>query len=173
MYKEHKEEVINDIREIFSDVTSVVLADYRGIDVPTVTVMRDELRAADCGYRIFKNTLLKIAVADSDKKVMMDLFSGPTAVIWSKNSPSAAAKIVLKFAKEEQAFTIKGGFFDGQKLDELGIKELATIPSEEVLRSTLLMLFIAAPTDFVRQTMAAPQSFVYLLNARKNMLESK
>ena len=80
---------VGEIKETFSNVMSVVLADYRGLDVPTVTGIRDEFRAAGCGYRVLKNTLVKIAIKDSPLQPMSVLLKGPTALIWSKESPSA------------------------------------------------------------------------------------
>ena len=62
MDRNRKEELVGEIKETFSDVMSIVLADYRGVDVPTVTAMRDEFRAAGCGYRVLKNTLVRLAM---------------------------------------------------------------------------------------------------------------
>ena len=173
MHKERKEEIVQEIRGIFSDITSVVLADYRGLDVSSVTSMREDFRKAGCGYRVLKNTLVKIAIDGSDVEGLKSLLSGPTAVIWSKDSPSAAAKLAVGFAKEKEHFKITGGFFDGQVLDEQGVKELATLPDADELKATLLMLFIAGPTDFVQQISAVPQQFVYLLEGRRRALEEQ
>jgi len=171
MDRNRKEELVGEIKETFSDVMSIVLADYRGVDVPTVTAMRDEFRKAGCGYRVLKNTLVKIAIKDSKMEPMSALLTGPTAVIWSNESPSAPAKIAVKWAKEEKHFEIKGGFFEGTVLDEAGITQLSAMPDKPELQATLLMTFIAAPTEFVKQLAAGPQNFAYLLDARKRQLE--
>ena len=166
-----KEQIVGEIKETLSGVMSVVLADYRGIDVPTVTEMRDEFRKANCGYKVLKNTLVKIAIKDSDMEPMGALLAGPTAVIWSTDSPSAAAKIALKYAKDEQNFKIKGGYFEGEVLDEAGVEQLSKMPGKPELQAKLLMTFIAAPQSFVRTLIAGPQNFMYLLDARKRQLE--
>lgn len=168
-----KEQMVGSIREGFEGVLSVVLADYRGVDVPTVTEMRDEFRKAGCQYRVLKNTLVKIAIKDSELEPMSALLSGPTAVIWSSESPSAPAKLALKYAKEQEKFEVKGGFFDGTVLDLDGVKNLATLPSKEELQAKFLMTFLAAPQQFVRTTIAGPQNFMYLLDARKRQLEAQ
>ena len=168
-----KEQMIGSIREGFEGVLSVVLADYRGVDVPTVTEMREEFRKAGCQYRVLKNTLVKIAIKDSELEPMSALLAGPTAVIWSSESPSAPAKLALKYAKEEEKFEVKGGFFDGAVLDLAGVKSLATLPSKEELQAKFLMTFLAAPQNFVRTTIAGPQNFMYLLDARKRQLEAE
>jgi large subunit ribosomal protein L10 len=103
---------------------------------------------------------------------MSMLLAGPTAVIWSKDSPSAPAKVAVKWAAEQEKFQIKGGFFDGTVLDANGVKALATMPGKDELRSMLLMTFIAAPTEFVKLLAAGPQNFAYLLDARKRQLEA-
>lgn len=170
MDRTSKENVVGEIKETFKDVMSVVLADYRGIDVPTVTGMRDELREAGCGYRVLKNTLVKIAVKDSPLEGMSTLLAGPTAVLWSYDSPSAAAKLAVKFAKAQAAFQIKGGFFDGEVLDVRGVEQLSSMPDKPELQASLLMTFLAAPQDFVRTVAAGPMNFLYLLQARERSL---
>lgn len=171
MDKAGKSQVVDQIKEDFNGVMSVILADYRGVDVPTVTEIRDEFRAAGCHYRVLKNTLVKIAIKDSELEPMSTLLSGPTAVIWSTESPAAPAKIATKWAKNVEAFEIKGGFFEGNVLDVAGVDALSNMPGKEELQATLLMTFLAAPTDFVRQINAAPQNFAYLIDARKRSLE--
>ena len=166
-----KQEVVGDIKETLSDVMSIVLADYRGLDVPTITEMRDEFRAAGCGYRVLKNTLVKIAIKGSKLEPLSALLAGPTAVMWSTESPAAAAKIAVKWAKDKKDFVIKGGFFEGALLDEAGVTQLSKMPGKPELQATLLMTFIAAPTNFVQQLIAGPQNFVYLLDAQRRRLE--
>jgi large subunit ribosomal protein L10 len=166
-----KQQVVGELKEAFADVMSVVLADYRGLDVPTVTEMRDEFRQAGCQYRVLKNTLVKIAIKGSELEPMSALLAGPTAVIWSNESPSAPAKVAVKYAKEQKNFIIKGGYFEGQVLDMAGVDRLSKMPGKQELQATLLMTFLAAPQDFVRQIIAGPQNFMYLLDARKRALE--
>jgi large subunit ribosomal protein L10 len=148
-----------------------VLADYRGIDVPAVTDVRNEFRKANCHYRVLKNTLVRIAIQGSNLEPMSKLLEGPTAVIWSTESPSAAAKVAIKIAKDNAKFVIKGGYFDGQALDASGVASLATMPGKDELRASLLMTFLAAPTDFVRLLAAGPTNFLYVLQARERSLE--
>ena len=165
-----KEQVVVDIRESFSDVTSVILADYRGLDVPTVTAMRDEFKSAGCDYRVLKNTLVKRAIQDSSLEPMSSLLVGPTALMWSTESPAAPAKLAIKFAKEHKNFEIKGGFFEGEVLDAAGVDRLSKMPGKAELQSSLLMTFLAGPQDMVRTLAAGPMNFLYLLQARERSL---
>jgi len=135
-----------------------------------VTALRDEFRKAGCHYRVLKNTLVRIAIQGSKLEPMSALLEGPTAVIWSTESPSIAAKIAAKVQKENEKFKIRGGYFDGQALDTKGVESLAAMPGKDELRASLLMTFLAAPTDFVRQLAAGPTNFLYVLQARERAL---
>ncbi|GAB4515315.1 MAG: 50S ribosomal protein L10 [Haliangiales bacterium] len=171
MDRSTKKQVVSELKDTFSNVMSVIVADYRGLDVPTVTAMRDEFRKAGCGYRVMKNTLLKIAIQGSDLEPVSTLLAGPTAVMWSDESPSAPAKLAIQYAKEQKHFNIRGGFFEGQLLDEPGVQQLSKMPGKAEIQASLLMTFLAAPQDFVRQIIAGPQNFMYLLDARKRAME--
>ena len=170
MDRSQKEQVVSQLKEEWTDVQSIVLADARGIDVPTITSVRNEFRKAGCHYKVLKNTLVRIAIQGSRVEPITKLLEGPTAVIWSTESPSAAAKVATKIAKEQEKFVIKGGYFDGQVLDKVGVENLATMPGKDELRATLLMTFLAAPTDFVRMLAAGPTNFLYVLQARERAL---
>ena len=100
-------------------------ADYRGLDVPTVTGLRDEFRKVQCEYKVVKNTLVKLAIKGTTMEGIGKYLEGPTAIIFSYESPSAPAKVVTKFAKDQEKFVLKGGFFEGTVLDAKGVEGLA------------------------------------------------
>ena len=171
MLRATKQQVIGEVSQEFAGVMSIVLADFRGLDVATVTAMRNEFRKAGCTYKVLKNTLVAIAVKDTAVAPMIALLGGPTAFIWSKESPSAPAKLAVKYAKEQpNKFQIKGGYFEGQALDARGVEELSRMPGKPELQASLLMTFLAAPTDLVRTLAAGPMNFLYLLQARERAL---
>jgi large subunit ribosomal protein L10 len=170
MDRQEKAQIVSNLKEEWANVMSIVLADARGIDVPTITSVRNEFRKAGCHYKVLKNTLVRIAIQGSKVEPITKLLEGPTAVIWSTDSPSAAAKVAAKVAKEHEKFVIKGGYFDGQMLDVKGVESLASMPGKDELRATLLMTFLAAPTDFVRTLAAGPTNFLYVLQARERAL---
>ncbi len=173
MDRTQKEQVLGEIKEAFSNVASVVIADYRGVTVPVVTTMRDDFRKAGCHYRVLKNSLVKIAIKDSPMEPMSSLMVGTTAVIWTEGeTPQTPAQLALKWAREEPKFQIKGGFFEGQVLDLAGVDALSRMPGKPEMRASMLMTFLAAPQEFVAQIAAGPQNFAYLLDARKRALET-
>jgi large subunit ribosomal protein L10 len=170
MDRTQKESTVGEIKTAWKDVQSIILAEYRGLTVPAVTAVRDEFRKNGCHYKVLKNTLVRIAIQGSKVEPITKLLEGPTALIWSNESPSQPAKVATKIAKEHDKFVIKGGYFDGQALDAAGVKSLATMPGKDELRAMLLMTFLAAPTDFVRTLAAGPTNFLYVLQARERAL---
>src|SRR5687767_15577381 len=137
MERAAKEQMLGEIKEAFSNVASIVIADYRGIRVPTVTKMRDEFRAAGCHYRVLKNSLVKIAVKGSKMEPMSRLMVGTTAVIWSTEIPQTPAQVALKWAKDEPKFKIMGGYYEGQVLDVAGVDALARMPGKAEIRASM------------------------------------
>jgi large subunit ribosomal protein L10 len=172
MDRTQKAQVLGEIKEAFGNVASVVIADYRGITVPVVTAMRDDFRKNGCHYRVLKNSLVKIAVKDSKMEPMSQLMVGTTAVIWSNEIPQTPAKLALQWAKTEPKFVIKGGYYEGQVLDVAGVDALAKMPGKQEIRASMLMTFLAGPQAFVAQLNAAPQNFMYLLDARRRQNEA-
>ena len=162
-----KEAQVSELKEKLGKTQSLVFADYRGIDVPTVTGLRDEFRKVQAEYRVFKNTLVKLAVKGTAMEGIGPHLEGPTAVIFSYESPSAAAKVATKFAKDSEKFVVKGGFFEGTVLDRKGVEGLATMPGKDELRAKLLATFMAPATDLVRTLSAGAQNFMYLLAAKE------
>jgi large subunit ribosomal protein L10 len=162
-----KESQVAELKERLQRTASLVFADYRGIDVPTVTGLRDEFRKVSCEYKVFKNTLVKRAVAGTLMEGIGKYLEGPTAIIFSYESPSAPAKVATKFAKDSEKFVVKGGYFEGTVLDVKGVEGLATMPGKDELRAKLLATFMAPATDLVRTLSAGPQNFMYLLAAKE------
>jgi large subunit ribosomal protein L10 len=173
MDKAQKTEAIEQIKGEWTNVQSIVLAEYRGIDVPTVTAIRDEFRKVGCHYKVLKNTLVRIAIQGTPIEPLSAQLVGPTAVIWSTDSPSTPAKVATKIAKENDKFVVRAGYFDGQVFDAKGVESLASMPGKDELRATYLMTLLAVPTDFVRLMAAGPTNFLYALQARENQLAGK
>ena len=168
-----KEQQVNELKEKLAKTSALVLADYRGIDVPTVTGLRDQFRKAQCEYKVYKNTLVKLAVKGTKMEGISKHLEGPTAIIFSWESPAAPAKVATKFAKESEKFVVKGGYFEGQVLDVKGVESLASMPGKDELRAKLLATFMAPATDLVRTLSAGAQNFVYLLSAKERQAEGK
>ncbi len=173
MDRTQKEEQIAELREKLAKSAAIVLADYRGLTVPAVTTLREDFRKQNCEYKVYKNTLVQRAIAGTPLEKMGKYLEGPTAVIFSWESPSAAAKVAKDFAKGNEKFKIKGGYLDGSVLDIKGVVASADLPGKDELRASLLATFMAPATQLVRQLNAGSQNFVYVLDARKRAVEAQ
>jgi large subunit ribosomal protein L10 len=170
--KESKQQVVAEMREKLQRAKAVFLADFRGMNVGKATDLRNELRKAAVEYKVVKNTLLELASRETDKESLSPHYVGPTAVALSYDDPVAAAKVLSRFAKEQQAtFKLKAGVLSGKVISVADIQALADLPSREVLLAKLLATMQAPTTNFVGVLAAVPGSFVRLLNAIKTQKE--
>ena len=169
--RNQKEGQVNDLKDKFQRATSVIVADYRGIDVQSVNDLRSKLREGDYEYRVAKNTLLKRAVEGSDAAALVEHLSGPTAVAFSYEEPVGLAKVLVAYAKENEAFELKGGVLEGRAVDSGEIATLATLPSLQELRAKLVGL-LQAPAQKVLGVVQAPAGqLARVVEARRGQLE--
>ena len=170
MLRSEKQSTISDIKDRFARMTSAVFVDFNGLDVASVTKLRDELRNAEVEYKVVKNTLTRLAVkGESYADDLSETLTGMTAIAWSYEDPSAAAKVLKAFRKTNEKLTIKAGLIDGKVIDGAGVENtLATMPGKDELRAKLLATMQAPAQQFVQQLNAAAQNFVYLLAAKND-----
>ncbi|EYF03297.1 50S ribosomal protein L10 [Chondromyces apiculatus] len=169
MEKAQKEVLIGAVREKFDRMTSVVFVDFKGLDVEAVTKLRQEFMKSGVEYKVVKNTLVHQAVkGQAWAKKLDQTLRGMTGVAWSFEDPSAAAKVVKAFRKDNQKLQIKAGLIEGQLLSAEAVEEqLATMPGKNELRATLLATLQAPLQQFVQQLNAPLQNFAYLLKAKE------
>ena len=132
---EQKQVVIDEIKDKFSNAKSIVLFDPRGLNVTEVNELRRALRESGSDYKVYKNTLTKRAIADSDFK-LDDYLEGPTAISFSSDE-IAPVKIIHEFAKDHEALQLKAGIVEGKVATFDELKSYATIPAREGLRTML------------------------------------
>lgn len=174
MNRTQKEQVVEQLRSDLGQAKSVILTSYQGLEVNTVNELRANFRKNGVEYHVVKNTLVRLAIKDTELEVMTDQFTGPIAIAYSFEDAVSPAKVIKDFAKgKEEKFQVRGGFLEGQILDVNGIQRLADMPTKEELQVKLLLLFKAVPTKFVRTLTAAPQKFLLTLQARKMQLEEE
>jgi large subunit ribosomal protein L10 len=162
-----KAAVIERLRHDLEGVPSIVVADFQGLDVGSVTDLRDRFRAAGVQYYVVKNTLMKKSVEGTDKETIAPLFKGNSAIAFHDEDPAAPAKVLTDYVKENPKLVLKGAWLDGNLLDENGVKALSTLPGKDELRAKLLSVFQGSGTRVVRLLSAAPTSFVQVLRARE------
>ncbi len=145
--------VISDVTSLAAKAQTLVMAEYRGIAVADMTKLRSQARSNGVELSVLKNTLARRAVAGSGFAVASDMMTGPLIYGFSVDAV-AAAKVVADFAKTNDKLVIRGGAFAGKALDVNGVKQLASIPSKEVLLGQLVGL-LQSPISRTARVLAA------------------
>ncbi|SFI40538.1 LSU ribosomal protein L10P [Tindallia magadiensis] len=135
---ERKKAVVEEIARKLNDSASAILYDYRGLTVEEVTELRSKFREAGIDYKVYKNTLVSRAAEMAGMDDLKEVLTGPNAIAFSYEDPVSAAKIGSEFAKEHKNLELKAGIVEGEFFNEEQVKELASIPSREVLVAKLL-----------------------------------
>lgn len=151
--RSEKEAVISDVTGLAAKAQTLVIAEYRGITVADMTKLRATARSNGVSLSVLKNTLARRAVAGSAFEVVSDQMTGPLIYGFSEDAV-AAAKVVADFAKTNDKLVIRGGAYGGKALDVNGVKQLASIPSKEVLLAQLLGL-MQSPISRIARVLVA------------------
>ena len=154
MDRSQKAESVASLNAVFSEVGVVVIARNLGLTVAQSTALRGKIRDAGASYKVAKNSLARLAIKDTDYAGIGDMLTGPTAIA-SSVDPVAAAKAVVDFAKTNDKLEIVGGSMGALVLNADGIKALASMPSLDQLRGTIIGL-VQAPATKIAQLVTAP-----------------
>ncbi|WP_126172118.1 50S ribosomal protein L10 [Altericroceibacterium xinjiangense] len=149
MDRSQKAESVAQLNAVFKEVGVVVVTRNLGMSVAQSTDLRAKMGEAGASYKVAKNRLAKLALKDTPYEGVEDFLNGPTALAWSTD-PVAAAKAAVDFAKTNDKLEIVGGSMGGQTLDEAGIRALASMPSLDELRGTIVGLINAPATKIAR-----------------------
>ena len=140
--RSEKEAVITEVTSLAAKAQTLVMAEYRGITVADMTKLRANARSQGVSLSVLKNTLARRAVAGSTFEVAAEKMTGPLIYGFSVDAV-AAARVVADFAKTNDKLVIRGGAYGGKALDVNGVKQLASIPSKEVLLAQLCGLLMS------------------------------
>jgi len=154
MDRSQKADAVAQLNAVFNEVGVVVVTRNLGLTVDQSTDLRTKMRDAGASYKVAKNRLAKLALKDTDYVGIDEFLTGPTALAWSED-PVAAAKAAVDFAKSNDKLEIVGGSMGAQVLDEAGVRSLASMPSLDELRGTIVGL-VNAPATKVARLMNAP-----------------
>lgn len=160
-----KAALVDDIVEKLETAKSVVFIDYKGLTVEQVNGLRTEFRNAEVEYKVIKNKLLERAADKLGIEDIKPVFNGPTAVAFSYSDEVAAAKVISKFAKDNDVTEIKAGLLGTKVLDKNGVVELSKLPTKEVLLAMLMGTMNAPLQGFVGASSSIIRNFMYGLNA--------
>lgn len=169
MLRTDKATVVDDIKGRFERMSSAVFVDFTGMTVEEVSQFRNNLRAKGIDYKVVKNTLIKRALAGTSYAPRLnDVLKGMTGVAWSYEEPSAAARVVKDFVKENEKLKVKAGLLEGQVLDSKAVEtQLATLPSKDEARAMLLATFNAPAQTLLRLFNTPAGNFVRVLSAKE------
>ena len=149
-----KRELVGTLNDVFKASGVVVVAHYAGLTVADMQKLRSQMKQAGASVKVAKNRLAKIALEGTDAATISGLLKGPTLLAYSTD-PVSAPKVAVDFAKVNDKLVILGGAMGSTSLDANGIKALATLPSLDELRGTLIGL-LQAPATKIAQLSTAP-----------------
>lgn len=168
MVQAYKQEAVKTLKDRLDNAKSIVLIDYKGINIEEVDELRNRMRDADVDYFISKNTFIKIALNELGIKEFDEYLVGPTAVAISKTDEVAAARELAKFKKDvmdDKEFPkFKVGLVGSDVMDTDQLHKLAKLPSKEVLMSMVLQGFNAPITGFVGALSGILRKFIYAVD---------
>jgi len=166
-----KEQILQDTNERIRDIRGIYLADFSGMSVEKLSLLRKRCREQQVQFRVIKNTLLKRAFNGRGISELDPFLEGPTGLVFSPVSEMTPAKILSDFAKEHERPRIKAAVVDGRLFDQASIVRLAALPSREVLLSQVLATFIAPMTTLlavIEATIALPAVMADVLEREKS-----
>ncbi len=154
MKRSEKKDFVSNLKEDFSNATSVIVAEYSGLTVTETEQIRKEMRDNGAKFKVTKNRLTKLAISETQFKEISGFFKGPTAIAYSDDAV-APAKVAVNFEKKFENFKIIGGGYNGEKIDRDKIDFLAKLPSLEELRGKIIGL-ISAPAQKIASITIEP-----------------
>ena len=165
MKEKNKADTVEALRRSIGAQQGAVVAEFRGLTVAEMTVLRKKLREVGAEFRVVKNTLIRRAAKDTGFARLDEFFSGPTAVALTHGDPVALAKAMKEFAGGSPKVRLKAGYFEGRVLGVREVETLAEVPPREALLARLAG-GLAAPLSRLAQALSGPQrKLVYALQS--------
>ncbi len=169
---EQKKNIVAAMHISFTNAQTVILTDYKGLNVTAMNALRRKLRQGGVEYRVVKNSLLARASENTDVAIIKDYFKGPSGVAYCEHDPVAPAKILMAFIRENKALEIKTGVMNGKILDPAAIIALSALPSRDILLGQVLAAMNGVPSAFVRVISGVTSQFLNVLTALKKQKEN-
>jgi large subunit ribosomal protein L10 len=161
----HKVEVVDEVKTRVGAATASIVSEYRGLTTSELAELRVALAAAGGDYRIFKNTLVRLAIDGGEYQPLSEYLDGPTALTFVQGDISAVAKALRDFSRTNPLLVIKGGLADGSLLSSGDLAALADLPPREVLLARLAGALAAPMQQMAGLLQALPRNMAYGISA--------
>lgn len=168
-----KQQVVSEIKDAIQNSKSVSIVEYRGLTVSEISDLRNKYRAEGVSYKVFKNTMVSIALQELGYEGFEEYLSGPNGFVFSNDDMVAGPRVSADFAKENEKLVIKAGLLDGKVLNPDEVKALAKLPSREVLVAQVLGTLNAPIAGLANVLQGTIRKAVYALNAVKEKQEQE
>jgi large subunit ribosomal protein L10 len=156
---------VDEVSRDFTGAAATLLTHYRGLTVTDLAQLRAKLREANAEMRVVKNTLTKRAAAAAGIDGLDELLVGPTGLVFCAEDPVGPAKALKDFAKDHPSLVIRGGYLDGEILDDVAATKLADLESREELLAKLAGLMYSTLANTARLLNAATEKQARLMQA--------
>ena len=166
MHKDKKKNYIEEMKSFFNKTSSVLITHYQGLTVKQIDELRSEMRKHGVLFKITKNRITKLALEGSKFKKLENLFSGPTAIAFSKDA-IISAKILTKFAKKNSNLKIIGGIMEEEPLSVEDVEKIATLPTLDEARAKIADI-LTVPAQKIISILLAPGSKIAILAHAKS-----
>ncbi len=171
MRKEDKSKLIEQLHAELKDAQAAYLTGFSGLTVGEMNALRVEFKKQGVSYRVVKNTLARKALEGTPLEELSKLFQGPTALAYTTDDPVVPAKIIKNFMKDNEKLEFKGGYLDGEVFGPDALERIASLPSRDDLRATLLSVIVGVPRGIVTLMHEVPAGLVRVLDARREQLD--
>jgi large subunit ribosomal protein L10 len=171
MDKETKHAQSAALREQIEGITAFVLVEYNGLTVAESERLRIKFREAGCTYRVYKNSVVRYAVAGTSHEPITPHLKGVSGLAYNADDPGAPARVARDFAKDNDKVRLKVAVVEGEVFAGADAAKLADMPGPREIKARLLMLFKTPATRMVQVMQAAPRDFLRVLNAKKKKNE--
>ena len=148
MNRTQKEQVVEELGHIFSNSGVVLVAHYNGLTVSEISELRNLMRESNCGVRVAKNRLSKIALEGKANAKLSEFLKGQTVLLFSED-PVAAAKISVKFSETNENLKLIGGIMDNEVLDSSGVQNVASLPTLDEARANIVGILNASASKLI------------------------
>ena len=166
--KEDKKQVVESLISKVQDAEAVIVSDYSGLDVAAITILRKEIAKEGFEAQVIKNTMVNRAFENLKLQYPEALLKGPNIFFRANNDVVKLSKLLVSFGKENEHFELKGGFLNGNYIDQSEIRTLAQLPSQDELLAKAIGLIKAPLTGLVARLSSPINGVIGVLNNIKN-----